>query len=337
MRCCLLVTSFICWNALARAAVAEIQRTIGDVVVTANMGGLLSGALAGGSAIADQARGPGSAEAYGWIKAEWTTDRGLAFGALASGETASNRADTLSSNRMFCYIAEPWGRLEAGLTTGAARRMSFYAPVVGSGQVRGDFARYAGVSTLPWPLGISQSLKIVYFAPPSHGFGVGASWAPKVMRFGATQKDVLEVGLQYERPVSDWIVGASWAYVHSQQTLPRLQGINNWSVGLLGRRGKIVIGGAYIIHGSGNVDFSAFERKEINAGISWREAKWRLALSGARTRARRFQNDFIGLGGSYDLTAHVTFNTDLVGLRQRDVIKGDRSGFVVVSEIDLHL
>lgn len=322
---------------LAAPAQAELRQDFGEVSIVANGGVSLTGALIDDPMLSDGIEEDGDIDASGSLNLEWTSETGLILGAFASGDTADNRPDTLKNDRLYGYAASEWGRAEIGLTSGPARRMTFYAPVIGAGQIRGDFARYAGRSALLWPVDSRQAFKIAYFSPPIGGLRVGVSWAPEVDRLEAVQKDVFEVGAQYERPVGAWVLGASAAYVHGSADTLGLSDIDSWSFGVQARKGKLVIGGAYVDRGDSNLFRTGFDQSEVNIGIAWREDGWAVAASAARTWANGFDNDLLGLGGSYNIGKHVTLTTDIIGMRQKDALGVNRSGVVLVAGIDLRI
>lgn len=317
-------------------AAAEVAVNLGDVALIANGGVSITGALADQPDQPGGFRSAGDIDASGSVNAEWISASGLVLGMTGAADTADNRPDTLKNDRLFAYFANEWGRAEIGLNSGPARRMSFAAPLIGSGQIRGDFARYTNGSALLWPLDTRQSFKITYFSPPVAGFRMGASWAPKSKRFGAVQKDAYEIGGQYERPFGDWVIGASGAYVHGNADTPGLRNINSWSVGLQARNGNIVLGGAYVDRGNSNRFGPALNQTEINAGIAWRADGWSLGASAARQRSRLRDVDLTGAGVSLDVGRHITLTADTVALRQR-LGAGWSSGVVLLSGIDLHL
>lgn len=321
----------------ATPAMAEIRLDRGALAIVGNAGVVATGALADDPLRDDGIRDHGDLDAYGSLNAEVTLESGLLLGGFISRDTASNRPDTLKNDRLFGYAAGTWGRVEIGRTSGPARRMSFYAPVLGSGQVRGDFARYAGASALLWAFDSRQAFKIAYLSPPIGGFRFGASWAPKVNRFDTRQNDVFELGAQYEAPVGAWVLGASAGYVHGNADTPGLHDINSWSLGAQARSGNLVIGGAYVERGDSNRFGPGFGQNEVNLGVAWRTPKWSAALSAARTHARGFDNDLVGLGGVLPIGEHVSVTADIVAMRQRQPFDGWRGGAVLLAGLDVHL
>ncbi|HEX8257749.1 MAG TPA: porin [Allosphingosinicella sp.] len=321
----------------AAPAHAEWRHEVGEVSIVANGGVSLLGALVDEPDEPGGFEADGDIDAYGSLNLEWTSNSGLILGGFGSGDTADNRPDTLKNDRLYTYVASEWGRAEVGLTSGPARRMTFYAPVVGSGQVRGDFARYAGRSALLWPVDTRQSFKFAYFSPPIGNVRFGASWSPKVERFDAVQRNAFELGAQYEQPVGDWVLGASAAYVHGDADTPGLKDINSWSLGFQARRGKLVIGGAYVDRGDSNLFIEDFGQSEVNLGVAWRATGWAVALSAARTTSELIDNDLVGLGGTYDVGRHVTLTSDVVVMREQDTLGDTRSGLVWVAGVDLKI
>ena len=318
------------------AAQAELRHTIGEVALIVNGGVSVVGARVDEAGIAGGFRSEGDIDAHGSLNLEWTSATGLILGVAAAGDTADNRPDTLKNDRVYAYASSEWGRAEVGLTSGPARRMSFAAPVIGAGQIRGDFARYANASALLWPLDTRQSFKLVYLSPPISGLRFGASWSPRVERFATVQKNAFEFGAQFERPVGDWVFGTSAAYVHGSAETPGLRDINSWSIGLQARKGKLVLGGAFVDRGDSNRFGGSLDQRETNIGVAWRDVTWSVAASAARSRSQVADTNVVGLGGSLDVGDHVTLTADLVGLRQRRLTSGWSSGVVLLSGIELH-
>jgi hypothetical protein len=318
-------------------AMAELRYERGEFVLVANANVSLTGALVDDPELDLGFEEEGDVDAFGSLNVEWTSKSGVIVGAYASGDTADNRPDTLKNDRLYGYVASEWGRAEVGLTSGPARRMSFYAPVLGSGQIRGDFARYSGPPALLWPTDTRQSFKLAYFSPPLGGLRLGVSWAPEVDRGNAVHRNGFELGAQYERPVGEWVLGGSAAYVHGGAERPGLADIDSWSLGAQARRGKLTIGGAFVERGDSALFRDGFDQSEVNAGVAWREEKWGLALSASRTSARGFDYDLVGLGGSYNIGRHVVLTADVVAMRHDFEPAEPQSGVVLVGGVEFRI
>lgn len=320
---------------MAVPAHAELRHDFAGVSMVTHGGVSLTGAMIDSAARGGDVAEAGDIDASGSLNLEWISASGVMVGAFASGDTASNRPDTLKNDRLHGYVASEWGRAEIGLTSGPARRMSFYAPVLGAGQIRGDFARYAGRSALLWPIDSRQAFKLAYFSPPIGNLRMGISWAPEVDRLGAIQDDVFEAGAQYEEPVGAWVLGASAAYVSGSAHTPGLADIDSWSLGVQARKGRLMIGGAYVDRGDSNLFCSGCEQSEVNIGVAWREENWAIATSAARTSANNFENTLLALGGSYNLGRHITLTADIVRAHREDKLRSDRTDAVLVAGIDV--
>ena len=223
--------------------------------------------------------------------------------------------------------------------------MAFHAPDIALGQIRGDFARYVGTQALLSPFDSADSPKVIYLSPPVDGFRFGVSWAPRDSsnlaapdpRDRTLQRDVTEFGAQYQRPVGDWVLGASAGYVRgrSDRSTERLD-IASWSLGLDARRGPLRLGAAYVHRGDSNVFLKGFDQSEVNAGAAWVEDRWGLEVSGSSSRASGYFNKLLGFGGYYALTDHLTFRADVVSFDEHDGGLPGRRGVTLVSEIEAH-
>ena len=83
---------------------------------------------------------------------DWTSSQGWLVG--ASLETSTRRTtQSLRSGEAYVYFSSALGRVEVGRQYGAANSLAFHAPDIALGQIRGDFARYAGTQALLSPPG----------------------------------------------------------------------------------------------------------------------------------------------------------------------------------------
>jgi hypothetical protein len=275
---------------------------------------------------------------------DWTSSQGWLVG--ASLETSTRRTtQSLGSGEAYVYFSSELGRVEIGRQYGAANSLAFHAPDIALGQVRGDFARYAGTQALLSPFDSVDSPKIIYLSPPVNGLRFGASWAPRDSanlaasdpRDRTLQRDVSEFGAQYQRPVGDWVLGASTGYARgAADPSTGRRDIASWSVGLDARRGSLRLGAAYVDRADSNVFIRDFDQDEINAGVAWVRDRWGLALSGSSSRGSNYFNRLAGVGGYYAVTEHLTLRTDLVSFDEHDGGLPRRHGTTLVSEIEAH-
>jgi porin-like protein len=283
-------------------------------------------------------------DGYLRLVGDWTSDQGWLVG--ANLETSTRRTtQSLKSGEAYVYFSSELGRVEVGRQYGAANSLSFHAPDIALGQIRGDFARYAGTQALLSPFDSADSPKVIYLSPPVDGFRFGASWAPRDSsnlaapdpRDRTLQRDVIELGAQYQRPVGDWVLGASTGYVsgRADKTTER-QDIGSWSLGLDARRGPLRLGAAYVDRGDSNVFARGFNQREVNAGAAWVEDRWGLSVSASSSTGSAYYNRLAGAGGYYALTNHFTLRGDLVAFDEHDGGLPRRRGVTLVSEIEAH-
>jgi len=275
---------------------------------------------------------------------DWTSSQGWLVG--ANLETSTRRTtQSLHSGEAYVYFSSEFGRVEVGRQYGAANSLSFHAPDIALGQVRGDFARYAGTQALLSPFDSADSPKVIYLSPPVDGFRFGVSYAPRDSanlaapdpRDRTLQRDVTEFGAQYQQPVGDWIVGASAGYVtgRSDRSTER-RDIGSWSVGLDARRGPLRLGAAFVDRGDSNVFIRNFDQDEVNAGVAWVQDRWGLALSGSSSTGFNYYNRLASAGGYFALNDHLILRGDLVSFDEHDGGLPRRRGVTLVSEIEAH-
>ncbi|MCB1757925.1 MAG: porin, partial [Gammaproteobacteria bacterium] len=112
------------------------------------------------------------------INLEYISDSAVLFGLAGEVDTGNDDINDFERGELYAYMAADWGRLELGENDGPADTLSFHAPVVGLGQVRGDFARYIGSAALLSPYDTRDAGKITYLSPPFNGLRGGISYAP---------------------------------------------------------------------------------------------------------------------------------------------------------------
>lgn len=305
---------------------------------------LAGSALVGGSdeTLPKRPSEPDLLQGYARLTADWTSPTGRIFGVSLEASSSDRESEALNAQEIYAYLASDFGRFEIGRQDGAADILAYRAPVVGLGQVRGDFARFAGTPASLSAYDTGDAAKITYLSPPIRGVRVGVSWAPEDDRNdggpgGSVQKDAIELGAQVEQPVANWILGASAAWVQAEaDPAGGRADIRSWSLGAQARRGPLKIGIGYVDRGDSDQRVRGFDQTEWSGGVAWIRDGWSVGISGAASDASTFQNRLVGIGGDYDITDHVTFRTDLVHVRQKRGPGPWEDGLTLVSELEYH-
>jgi hypothetical protein len=284
--------------------------------------------------------------AFARLNLEWISDAGRVYGIRAEAQHGIRASEDLSADEIYAYFASELGRFELGRQDGAADVMSFHAPIVALGQIRGDFAEYAGINASLSPTDTRDSPKLVYLSPPVRGLRVGVSYAPELtVNQGAAnprrriiQDDAIEAAAQYVRPLAnDWSLGASVALARgSADPVTERRDLSSWSTGVELRREELVIGAAYVDNGDSN-DLTPVDEREVNAGIAWRGERWGAAFSWARNESIPIDFSLVGVGGLYSINEHVVLRADTVFIdeRPRDGPRG--SYYVMLLEVGVEL
>lgn len=273
---------------------------------------------------------------------EFTADNAWVFGVVADVDSGQEQIEGFERDEFYAYAASQYGRIEIGENDGPADTLSFHAPRVGLGQVRGDFARYSGSVALLSPYDSRDAAKVTYLSPPIEGLRFGIAYAPEfeinaddpiaTRRF--IQKDVVEFGAQYVRPLGDFVIGGSTSYIAgTSDPITGREDIESWSAGLEVRRGKFTAGAAYVDRGQSNLFATAPDESEWNAGIAWRDERWAVAGSVAIGDENGGTVSRYGLGGEYQITKNVYVAADAVLLEEEDALGATRDGAVGVVEL----
>jgi len=292
----------------------------------------------------DVGANPTNLDGYARLVADFTSPQGWLFG--ANLETSTRRTtEALGSGEAYLYFSSGIGRIEVGKDYGPANSLAFHAPEIALGQIRGDFARYAGTQALLSAFDTATQPKIIYLSPPVNGFRFGASWAPRDRANVAAenpldrtdQRDAFELGAQYQRPVGDWVLGASAGYVHAQAVpITGRQDIASWSSGFEARRGPLRLGLGYVDRGDSNLLVTGFHQHEVNLGAAWAMDRWGLAASASESTGRKYFNHLAGVGGYFNLNGFATLRADAVRFDERDGGLPRRRGVTFVSELEFH-
>ncbi|PHR57781.1 MAG: hypothetical protein COA47_11435 [Robiginitomaculum sp.] len=255
---------------------------------------------------------------------------------------ADPTADDVELDEIYGYVSTPWGRIEIGEQDGPADTFALHAPTVGTGQIRGDFARYAGSVARLKPFDSQDTFKVIYLSPPIGGLRFGASWGPELRvnptnpdpRRRTLQSDPIEFAAQYQTPINDKMVLAiSGAYVTANSNpITGREDIDSWSIGAEARWNKLRLGGAYVVRGDSNAAFGRDE-EEFNAGASWREEKWTIASSYAHITRFGSSRNLYGLGGSFRLTKNLILRSDFVVFDEKFISGNTRNGTVALVDL----
>ena len=286
----------------------------------------------------------GTVDIFARLNAAWTSPGGVIIGANIEQNNQNRETESLDTGEVYGFVASDFGRVEVGSQDGPADTLAFHAPVVALGQVRGDFARYAGSQALLSALDTRDSFKVIYLSPPVSGFRAGVSWSPKFQqnknavnpRSRVIVRDAVELGAQFQRPVGDWIVGLSGGYAFGKaDPITTRADLNSWSVGAETRKGPLRIGAAYVKRGNSNRLEGDFNQDEINGGVGWVADKWGVSFSGAATRSTGQTNRLFGIGGFYAITPNIQIRSDVVNFRERRTGRADVKGTVGLVELQI--
>jgi predicted porin len=321
----LFVAASTAGSGVALAEVPELRIQSGgfDIRLTAGVG-------AQGALIDDNQpnndKSDGEIDLFARLNAEWTSPGGILIGANIEQSNNDRETETLNTGEIYGFVAADFGRIEIGKQDGPADVLAFHAPQVGLGQVRGDFSRYAGSQALLSALDTRDAFKVIYLSPPISGLRGGISWSPKAKqnsnavnpRSRTIVNDAVELGLQFQQPFDDWIVGISGGYAFGNaDPITTRADLNSWSIGAEAKRGPLRFGFAYVDRGDSNRLVRGFNQTEINTGISWVEDTWGVSFSAARTEASTQINKLFGLGAFYSLTPNIQLRADIVNFREQ--------------------
>lgn len=276
------------------------------------------------------------------LSLEYTADNAWVFGAVADIDSGQEQIEGFERDEFYLYAASEFGRVEIGENDGPADTLSFHAPRVGLGQVRGDFARYTGTVALLSPFDSQDAAKVTYLSPPIEGLRFGIAYAPEfeinaddpIPTRRTIQEDVIEFGAQYVQPFGDVVVGVSSAYIQgTSDPITGREDIESWSVGLELRRGNLTAGAAFVDRGRSNLFATSEEESEWNAGLAWNADGWAVAGSLAIGDEIGGTVSRYGVGGTYDITANVYAAADLVLFEEENALGVTRDGTIGLFEI----
>ncbi len=276
------------------------------------------------------------------LNAEYVARGGAVFGLRAEVDTGDREAEDLQRDEIYLYAAGGFGRVELGEQDGPADTISLHAPVIGLGQIRGDFVRYTGEAALLSPFDTRDALKILYLSPPISGFRFGVSYAPELEsnskdanpRRRTRQENAIEAAAAYQVNVGAWAGAVSLAYVHGEaDPITEREDLESWSVGGEIRRDKLSFGGAFVSRGDSNSLTEGLDEEEVNVGVAWRDDVWGVAASASQTDSMLGENNLIGLGAYYEFGDHWVLRADYVAIEEVDEDGRSDDGHVAIAEI----
>jgi outer membrane protein OmpU len=260
------------------------------------------------------------------IRADGKADNGLLYGVKIEIDSSGT---SLNYDEANLYIAGGWGRLELGDEDGASDTLTVFAPVVGIGQVDGDFADFGAPEVLIKPVDSGDSTKATYYTPRFAGFQAGISYAPQIADGGDSvvlngtddldggpYDDVVEIGAGYATDISGFsvAVGGGWTFASSKEvaiggTPLEEEDLNSWGGGAQVGFGGFTVGGGYI-----QADLTGEDADGWNAGASYENGPWGVAAqysdyeTGGPASA---EASLISAGATYTLAPGLSVSADL--------------------------
>lgn len=278
------------------------------------------------------------------IRADGKADNGLLYGTKIEIDSSGT---SLNYDEANLYVAGGWGRLELGDEDGASDTLTVFAPVVGIGQVDGDFADFGAPDVLIKPVDSSDSTKATYYTPRFAGFQAGISYAPQIddggdsvvltglddaSAGGGPYEDVVEIGASYTTDISGFSValGGGWTFGSAKDAtvggVP-VEGddLNSWGGGAQVGFGGFTVGGGYI-----QADLTGDDADGYNVGASYENGPWGVAVqysdydTGGLASA---DTSLISGGATYTLAPGLSVSADL-GWYDVEQVGDDNDGWI---------
>jgi outer membrane protein OmpU len=247
------------------------------------------------------------------VRADGKADNGLLYGVQIEIDSSGT---ALNYDEANLYLAGSWGRIELGDQDGASEQLSIYAPVVGIGQVDGDYADFVG------ELGdvflnapdSSDATKATYFTPTFAGFRAGVSYATEsnggdsvVLTEPTTgYSDWIEAGVNYSGEFSGFSVALSGTYSQADGNGLANEDFSAWQAGAQVGFAGFTVGGSY-------VDLEDFAYKNAwNVGATYATGPFGVGVSYSTQEGEDGVQDIdlISVGGTYTLAPGVALQAD---------------------------
>jgi len=280
------------------------------------------------------------------FNARWIDKNALTYGLRIEYDADTHAAEELQRDEIYLYFVGDFGRMEIGEQDGPADVLAFRAPIIGLGQIRGDFSRYVGRRALLSAYDTGDAAKLVYLTPPTYGWRFGFSYAPEQTRNldarrardRTRQRNAMEFGAQYQKSSGGWVGGISGGYVTADaDPLTERANLDSWSIGSELRHDRFTFGTAYVWRGDSNLRIKNYNQEEVNIGVSWRGRKWRAALSGSRTTSSRRNYDLLGIGISIKLNRWFNWRSDLVQYNETTASNNTKQASILLTELELRI
>jgi outer membrane protein OmpU len=274
------------------------------------------------------------------VRADGKADNGLLYGVKIEIDSSGT---SLNYDEANLYIAGGWGRLELGDEDGASDTLTVFAPVVGIGQIDGDFADFGAPDVLIKPVDSGDATKATYYTPRFAGFQAGVSYAPQIddggdsvvlngvddSEEGGLYDDVVELGASYATDIAGFSVAVGGGYTFgSAKEVADVAGeedLNSWGAGAQVGFGGITVGGGYI-----QADLTGEDAEGWNAGASYENGPWGVAAQYSSFETGGLASadaSLISGGATYTLAPGLTVSADL-GWYDVEQIGEDNDGWV---------
>ncbi len=226
-------------------------------------------------------------------------------------DSDDDSSSEIDLDEAYLYAAHRFGRIELGRQDGPADALGFHAPIVGTGQVRGDFARYESGRALLTAFDTRDAAKVVFLSAPLRGLRLGVSYGPR-LNLTIAQRHHVEAAVQYTKPVGPVVVGVSGTYVRANAvSSPNRQDLRSWSVGTEIRKDRLRLGAAVVSRGDSD-SLEGRDEIEWNTGAAWRGRGWSAAMSYAQIERFGANRHLFGIGATADLNSFATLRGDAV-------------------------
>jgi outer membrane protein OmpU len=277
------------------------------------------------------------------VNADGKADNGLLYGVKVEIDSSGS---SLAYDEANLYVAGAWGRIELGDQDGASDQLAVYAPVVGIGQVDGDYADFLG------PLGdvilyapdSSDATKATYFTPTFAGFRAGISYAPEdnggdsVVALEPTDgssSDWIEAGVNYSGEFSGFSVALGATYSQAEgndlfEGTPAVlteegEDFKAWQAGAQVGFGGFTVGGSY-------VDMEDLDYKNAwNVGATYATGPFGVGVSYSTQEGEEGVSDLdlLSIGGTYTVAPGLVVQADYYNFDFSD--DGEEGDLVILS------
>lgn len=264
------------------------------------------------------------------VRADGKADNGLLYGVHVEIDSAGT---SLNYDEANLYVAGNWGRIELGDQDGASEQLSIYAPVVGIGQVDGDYADFvAGLGDLVLNApDSSDATKATYFTPTFAGFRAGVSYATEsnggdsvlTVEPSAGYSDWIEAGVNYSGEFSGFSVALSGTYSQADGN-GFTDDFNAWQAGAQVGFAGFTVGGSYV-----DMDDFAYE-KAWNVGATYATGPFGVGVSYASQDGATGVGDIelLAIGVTYTVAPGLAVAADY---HNYDVTGGEDGDLVILS------